>query len=692
VLLITSVPKGAGHGHRYAAGVSDTPSLRSGRGVLRPERGSIPKEPGVYRFFDRDGRVLYVGKAKNLRSRLSSYFADPFEMHPRTRAMVRAASRVDWVVVANEVEALQLEYSWIKSYEPRFNVKYTDDKSYPYLAVTVSEEFPRITVMRGDKRKGVRYFGPYSHAWAIRETLDQLLRVFPARTCSKGVFKRAQASGRPCLLGYIGKCSAPCVDRVSAEEHREIIDNFCSFVSGDVSQHLRRLERAMRAAAVAEDFETAARLRDNLEALRKAMERNAVVFNDQTDADVVAVFEDELQAAVQVFHVREGRVSGQRGFMVERTDPVESGGLVEQVLLRMYGDVEEGGLPREVLVSREPKNKSDLSAWLSAKRGSRVSIRSPKRGDKRALMETVLRNAEQSLALHKRKQIGDITVRAQAMEDLQEALDLDSAPLRIEGYDISTLQGQDTVGSMVVFEDGLPRTSDYRRFTVSSDNAASDLASLDEVITRRFKRYLHERTEIHDREESSEPVQAPGRALSVAQETPSVKRRSFAYPPQLVLVDGGPAQAAAAKRALQALGLEEVAVCGLAKRLEEIWLPDEAEPVILSRSSAALHLLQQLRDEAHRFAITGHRKRRAVRAKGSELDAIPGLGPARRKALLTAFRSLKAIKAADTTELEQVAGVGPALAAAIHAHFAGNQTPERPVINLTTGEIVESDG
>lgn len=624
--------------------------------------------------------MLYVGKAKNLRSRLSSYFAEQSGMHPRTRAMVTTASRVDWVVVANEVEALQLEYSWIKSYEPRFNVKYTDDKSYPYLAVTVSEKYPRITVMRGDKRKGVRYFGPYPHAWAIRETVDQLLRVFPARTCSKGVFRRAQVSGRPCLLGYIGKCSAPCVDRVSAEEHREIVDKFCSFVSGDVNRHLRRLHKDMQAAASDEDFETAARLRDDLQALQKAMERNTVVFNDQTDADVLAVVEDELQAAVQIFHVREGRVSGQRGFTVERTDPVEAGALVEQVLLLFYGDADVDSLPREVLVCRVPDNESDLSAWLSAKRGSKVSIRTPQRGDKKALMDTVKRNAEQSLALHKRKQIGDITVRAQAMKDLQEALGLDDAPLRIEGYDISTLQGQDTVGSMVVFEDGLPRTGDYRRFTVTPENAASDLASLDEVITRRFKRYLDER------------AQATDVSSSAGEATASIKRRSFAYPPQLVLVDGGPAQAAVAMSALHALGMDRVAVCGLAKRLEEIWRPGEDDPVVLSRSSAALHLLQQLRDEAHRFAIAGHRKRRAARGKRSELDEVPGLGPARRKALLARFRSLKAIKAATNSDLEQVAGVGPALAEAIRAHFAANQTPERPVINLTTGEVIESDG
>ena len=645
----------------------------------RPEPGSIPVDPGVYRFFDDNRQVIYVGKAKNLRNRLNSYFADRFSLHPRTRSMVTTAAGVDWVVVANEVEALQLEYSWIKSYEPRFNVKYTDDKSYPYLAVTVGEEFPRVTVMRGERRKGVRYFGPYSHAWAIRDAVDQLLRVFPIRSCSKGVFRRAQVSGRPCLLGHIGKCSAPCVGRVTEQEHRQIVEDFCSFVAGDANRHIKELEKKMRSAAAAEDFETAARHRDDVFALQKALEKNTVVFNDATDADVLAMAEDELQAAVQVFHVRSGRVTGQRRFIVERTDVVSSEELAQQILLRQYGEADPSAIPREILISQEPTDSADVRAWLSERRAAKVSVRRPKRGDKRALMETVLKNAQQSLAQHKRKRIGDLTIRAQALEDLQAALELESAPLRMEGYDISTLQGKDTVGSMVVFEDGLPRSSDYRRFTVSAENASSDLASLTEVLTRRFKRYLREREDATD--------------LDIPGEQPAqvTKRRSFAYPPQLVMVDGGPAQAAAARQALDALGMDDVAVCGLAKRLEEIWLPDAESPVILSRSSPALHVLQQLRDEAHRFAIAGHRKKRSSRTKQSELDGVPGLGPAKRKALMAHFRTLKAIRAASNAELEAVDGVGPALAVAIKDYFAGGGTGSAPVINLTTGEILDPD-
>ncbi len=645
--------------------------------ALRPDPGTVPDEPGVYRFLGADGRVLYVGKAKNLRNRLNSYFSTG--LHPRTEAMVSTASSVDWTVVATEVEALQLEYSWIKEYEPRFNVKYTDDKSYPFLAVTVGEDYPRIMVMRGAKRKGVRYFGPFSHAWAIRETVDQLLRVFPARTCSKGVFRRAEMSGRPCLLGYIGKCSAPCVGRVSMAEHRQIIDGFCSFVAGDTQPHLRRVERAMRDAAVGEDFETAARLRDDLFALQRALERNTVVLPDRTHADVLALASDELQGAVQVFHVRGGRITGQRGFMVERTLDQTDTELMEAALLRFYGDSDPASIPREVLVS-EDLARTELSDWLSRRAGRRVTVKRPERGDKRALIETVGRNAGQSLALNKRRRVGDLTARAKAMEDLQQALGLASAPLRIEGYDISTMQGQDTVGSMVVFEDGLPRTGDYRRFTVSAANAHSDTDAMTEVVSRRFKRYLAERTD-------SSEVEIAG-ATDAA--TP-VKRKGFSYPPQLLVVDGARAQAEAAQRALTELGIDDVAVCGLAKRLEEIWLPGDPDPIILSRSSEALHLLQNLRDEAHRFAIAGHRKRRSTRSNASVLDGIAGLGPARRKALLKRFGSVRAISAADEAQLAEVPGVGPALASTIAQHLHSQREEAAPAINLSTGEVVTTD-
>ena len=463
--------------------------------TYRPERGTIPEAPGVYRFLGPEGQVLYVGKARSLRSRLGSYFNSGAGLHPRTARMIASATGVDWTVVGTEVEALQLEYAWIKEFEPRFNVKYTDDKSYPFLAITVAEEYPRITVMRGAKRKGVRYFGPYSHAWAIRETVDQLLRVFPARTCSNGVFRRAAASGRPCLLGYIGKCSAPCVGRVSAQEHRGIIEGFCSFVAGDAEPLMRDIDDRMSRAAADQDFETAARLRDDLFALRRALERNAVVLPDRTRADLLALMGDDLQAAVQVFHVRGGRVTGRRGVILDRTLDQDDGELMEQALLRLYGDADAMNVPPEILVSHLPPAAEEIARWLQQRRGASVRIRKPQRGDKRTLLETVASNAQQSLALHKRRRVGDLTARARALEDLQQALELPSAPLRMEGYDISTLQGQDTVGSMVVFEDGLPRTSDYRRFTVSKANAHSDPDAVAEIVGRRFRRYLAERSE-----------------------------------------------------------------------------------------------------------------------------------------------------------------------------------------------------
>ncbi|MDZ7577595.1 MAG: excinuclease ABC subunit UvrC [Candidatus Nanopelagicales bacterium] len=642
---------------------------------LRPEPGSVPDSPGVYRFTDSDGRILYVGKAKSLRGRLNSYFADPDRMHPRTRAMLSAASGLEWVVVGSEAEALQLEYSWIKAFEPRFNVKYTDDKSYPYLAVTVGEEYPRIMVMRGAKRKGVRYFGPYAYAWAIRETVDQLLRVFPARTCGKGVFRGAAAAGRPCLLGDIGKCSAPCVGRVSAEDHRAIVDDFCSFMAGDSDKYVRGVERRMKAASRRQDYETAARMRDDLAALRKALERNAVVLPDRTDADVVALVGDALEAAVQTFFVRKGRVTGQRGMIFERGIAMDSPELLEQALVRVYSESDPRDIPRELLVSEVPSNLEALRSWLSERRGGRVSIRRPVRGDKRALIETVTRNAEQSLTLHKRRRIGDLTTRARALEDLQMALGMSSAPLRIEGYDISTLQGQDTVGSMVVFEDGLPKKADYRRFVVSGANAHSDVDALAEVLTRRFARYQEASGRVE-----SDPVEGK------APEDPK-RRRGFSYPPQLVMVDGGSPQANSAREALDRLGIGDVAVCGLAKRLEEIWLPGNPSPLILPRSSDALHLLQQLRDEAHRFAVAGHRRRRAKRATASELDDVPGLGPARRKALLARFRSVRAIRGADLDQLTEVPGIGPVMAATIKSQLSGSPV----VVSLSTGQIVEGD-
>jgi excinuclease ABC subunit C len=670
--------------------------------TYRPAPGTIPDAPGVYRFRDATGRVIYVGKAKSLRSRLNSYFADTWTLHARTQQMVTTAASVDWVTVGTEVEALQLEYAWIKEYDPRFNVRYRDDKSYPYLAVTLNEDFPRLQVMRGAKRKGVRYFGPYSHAWAIRETLDLLLRVFPARTCSAGVFKRAGQIGRPCLLGYIGKCSAPCVARVTEAEHRRIVDDFCDFMAGRTDTMMRRLEKEMQQAAEQLEFELAARLRDDLAALRRAMEKQAVVFSDGTDADVVAFAEDPLEAAVQVFHVRGGRVRGQRGWVVEKTEELTTADLVHHFCSQIYGaqavaQAEQeatGGqvdsdVPRELLVPALPPDADALADWLSQHRGSRVSLRVPQRGDKRALMETVARNAGQALARHKLRRAGDLTSRSRALEEIAEALGMETAPLRIECYDVSQIQGTDVVASMVVFEDGLPRKSEYRRFIIRGES--DDVSAISEVLRRRFARYLDARAETGELgEETTIDPDRPGIDASTG------KPRKFAYPPQLVVVDGGQPQVNAAGAVLAGLGIDDVAVCGLAKRLEEVWLPRDEFPVILPRTSEALYLLQRVRDEAHRFAITFHRQRRSRRMTASALDGIPGLGEVRRKALLRHFGSLKRLGAASVEEIAEVPGIGRHTAESIVAALtpANGETaaPEIPVIERTAAPGIDAGG
>ncbi|MCG8655230.1 excinuclease ABC subunit UvrC [Yimella sp. NH-Cas1] len=658
----------------------------------RPKPGDIPIDPGVYRFRDKDGRVIYVGKAKSLRSRLSSYFQDITALHPRTRTMVTTGASVEWTVVRNEVEALQLEYSWIKEFDPRFNVKYRDDKSYPYLAVTMGEEFPRAQVMRGAKRKGTRYFGPYAHAWAIRETLDQLLRVFPIRTCSSGVFKRAGQVGRPCLLGYIEKCSAPCVGDVSAEEHREIAEEFCDFMDGNTTRFVKRLEQQMNQASADLDYETAARRRDDIVALRKSLEHSAVVLGDSTDTDVFGMADDDLEAAVQVFHVRGGRVRGQRGWVVDKEAEGDVGlaDVVERLLQQVYGEESGQGLPREVLVPVLPTDADAMSEWLTERRGAQVSLRVPQRGDKKTLMETVTRNATQSLARHKVARAGDLTARSKALEELQEYLDLGQAPLRIECYDISHVQGTNVVAGMVVFEDGLPRKGEYRKFLVrgtpteSGELRLDDTAAMDEVLTRRFKRYLSDRQDagdvelgdVDDEEMTSGPID----------ETTGRPRR-FAYPPQLVVVDGGKPQVTAAVRALRALGIDDIPVVGLAKRLEEVWVEGDDFPVILPRTSEGLYLLQRVRDEAHRFAISFHRQRRSKSMTVSALDEIPGLGEVKRKALLKRFGSVKKIRAATTAEIEQVEGIGPRLAEAISSRL--RQDESAPSVNVTTGEVLD---
>ena len=710
--------------------------------TYRPAPGEIPTSPGVYRFLDGEGRVIYVGKAKNLRSRLSSYFQDPAALHPRTQRMVTTACAVEWTVVGTEVESLALEYSWIKEFHPRFNVMYKDDKSYPYLAVTMSETYPRAQVVRGARRPGTRYFGPFVQVWSIRETLDQLLRVFPIRSCSPGVFKRARASGRPCLLGYIDKCSAPCVDRISEPDHRELAEDFCSFMAGRTGPYLRELEDRMRLAARNLEFEKAARLRDDAEALRKVIERNAVVLPDATDADVFALARDELTAAVQVFHVRGGRVRGQRGWVIDLAEDAADAELVERLLQQVYGDLldpsgagapEHSGpttslgvgdrapaapltragprdartrrsgssgaaaatsvddvahtattaVPREVLVPAMPAHAGVMREWLAGLRGARVDLRVPARGDKAALMGTVRKNAEEALRLHKTRRAGDLTQRSAALEELAEALDLPEAPLRIECYDISHTQGSHQVGSMVVFEDGAPRKADYRRFIIrgqGGDGTADDTAAMGEVLTRRFKRLLAEQgvgPGDADIESAGELVGADGDGVPIASgpiDPETGRARRFSYAPSLVVVDGGLPQVGAARAVLDELGID-VPLVGLAKRLEEVWVPGDEFPVVLPRTSPALYLLQYLRDESHRFAITHHRKRRSAGMTRSTLDDVPGLGPARQAALLKEFGSIKRIRTASADEISSVRGIGPALAATILEHLTPARAP-----------------
>jgi excinuclease ABC subunit C len=685
----------------------------------RPATGTIPTQPGVYRFRDPQGRVVYVGKAKNLRNRLANYFQPLTSLHPRTQSMVTTACSVEWTVVATEVEALQLEYTWIKEFDPRFNIRYRgDDKSIPSLAVTLNEEYPSAQVMRGPKKKGVRYFAPYSQGWAAQDTINALLRAFPVRSCSTRDFRRAQQADRPCLLGYIGKCAAPCAGWVTAAEHRAIAEDLCRFLAGHSAEQLHRLEREMKQAAAALEFEKAARLRDAIGAVRKVLERSAVVFGDGTDADVVGIHEDELEAAVQIFHVRGGRVRGQRGWVVDRVEDLDTASLVERFLVQMYGGQagesgrgdEAGGeagaepsaepVPREILVPALPPDSAAVADWLGRLRSSgKVELRVPQRGDKRALMEIVERNAKQTLALHKAKRAGDLVTRSQALQDIAEALDLPGAPLRIECYDVSHLQGTNAVASMVVFEDALPRKSEYRRFSIKTVEGQDDVRSMHEVITRRFRRYLAARDaetgqvgevgrvgqvgwvgqmgqagqagQAGEVGEAGEAGQAGrfgrvGRSGEAGDE-PAPARS--AYPPQLVLVDGGKPQVAAAAAALAQLGVTGVAVAGLAKLMEEVWLPGRAEPVILPRAGQALYLLQRVRDEAHRFAVTYHRQKRSKAMTASALDTVPGLGAVRRRALLTKFGSVPALLEATVEQLTEVPGIGRGTAENILAHL-----------------------
>ena len=617
--------------------------------VERPPAGTIPDAPGSYQFIDRHGQVIYVGKASSLRSRLSSYFQAPDRLHPRTRQMVETAERVEWTIVRNEVEALMLEYSLIKRHHPRFNVRLRDDKSYPLLAVTTDEEWPRAVVVRGRRRRGVRYFGPYAHAYAIRETLDLLLRSFPVRTCSPGKFRQHERLGRPCLLFHIEKCAGPCVGEVSAADYSSMVDGLCRFLGGDTEDVVGALDTEMREASAALEFERAARLRDRLDSVTKAVEKQQMVAARDEDLDIFGIADDELEASVQVFHIRRGRVVGRKGFIVDKVEDVEGGALIDRVLESFYAETPPNGVPRTVLVPREPSIGPLIEEWLALERGSRVEVRVPQRGDRRRLMETVFENAREEFVRHRLRRASDHNTRSRALTELQDQLGLPEAPLRIECYDMAHLQGTDYVGSMVVLTDGLPDKRQYRRFKVHIEGN-DDYAAMEEVLTRRLAAYIEERDQPID-----ERGEKPGR---------------FAYPPQLLLVDGGKGQLAVAERVVAALGLEdEIPVAALAKRFEEVYLPGRSEPVGVPRGSDGLFMLQRIRDEAHRFANSFHRERRSKSMTRSSLDGIPGLGPARRERLVKALGGVRAVKAADLETLRGLPFLPDAVAEAVHAHF-----------------------
>jgi excinuclease ABC subunit C len=626
----------------------------------KPKAGEIPTNPGVYRFRDASGRVLYVGKAKNLRARLSNYFAPLRTLHERTRRMVLSAASVEWTVVATDVDSLQLEYQWIKEFDPPFNVRYRDDKSYPFMAVTLGDEAPRVIVTRNGRIRGAKYFGPYPKVWAVHDTIDLLIKVFPIRTCSDSSYKKAMATGRPCFPGQIGRCGGPCSMRVTIEEHRAIVDDFVAFMSGGDQRFARELTARMREASAAMDYEAAASYRDKLQAIEAVLGKSALVLAPDTDADLFGIAEDELAAAVQHFVVRGGRVRGVRATTIEKELDITGADLVDQILQRTYGDAAPADIPRQVLVPTMPDDAGELEQWLRERRGRNVTIQVAQRGRKADLMKTATLNAQQALMLHKTRRTSDYVARSQALTDLQSALGLDEAPLRIECFDVSHLGGTNVVASMVVFEDGLPRKDQYRSFSVAE--TTDDTDSLHQVLMRRLA-YL-------DRPDEADEQPEPDAVLDADAPVVTERRKPrFAYRPQLLVVDGGRPQVEAAARALRDAGHEELALCGIAKRLEEVWLPGEDYPVILPRTSEALYLLQRLRDEAHRFAIT-HQRRKRKRDIQSVLAEVPGLGEARIRALLRHFGSVAALKNASPDEIEALPGVGPKLAAAVHAHLA----------------------
>ena len=627
---------------------------------------NLPTDPGVYRFFDKDEKVIYVGKAKNLKNRINSYFGSNLQIE--TRKMVKTAVRVDWTIVNSELEALQLEFTWIKQFNPDFNVQFKDDKSYPYLAIDLAAEFPRLFISRSKKQKGVKYFGPYSHAWALRSTFETLTKIYPVRTCSESNFKTAVRNKRQCLLGDIGKCAAPCVEWISKDDHKDLAQNLANFIEKSPTEILDRIEEEMQDAAKKEEFERAGRLRDQLSAINKAFESTDRFLNENINADVLAIHEDITHAALSQFTIKAGRITGSRSWIIDRANLLED----EEIITAMIGKIYSESIPpQELIIDQLPEDISSIEEWLSEKAGKSVSLTRPVKGEKLEIIQLVKRNANQALIQYLSKRANDSAVSGGALTEIAEQLELAELPLRIECFDISNIQGTSMVASMVVFEDGQPKKSEYRRFSIDDQSGFDDTRAMNHVITRRFKRYLEEKS------------------IDIAENnTQGVSRPKFAYPPQLVVVDGGKPQVNAAAKALRDLGIEDIALCGLAKRLEEIWLPNSSEPIIFPRHSEALYLLQRVRDEAHRFAINFHRSKRSKLMLDSFLDEIGGLGEGRRKALLDKFGTVTALKSASIEEISDVPGIGPKMAKTIFESI--NQKEPTRNIDMQTGEILDA--
>ena len=627
---------------------------------------NLPTDPGVYRFFDKDEKVIYVGKAKNLKNRINSYFGSNLQL--KTRKMVKTAVRVDWTIVNSELEALQLEFTWIKQFNPDFNVQFKDDKSYPYLAIDLAAEFPRLFISRSKKQKGVKYFGPYSHAWALRSTFETLTKIYPVRTCSESNFKTAVRNKRQCLLGDIGKCAAPCVEWISKDDHKDLAQNLANFIEKSPTEILDRIEEEMQDAAKKEEFERAGRLRDQLSAINKAFESTDRFLNENINADVLAIHEDITHAALSQFTIKAGRITGSRSWIIDRANLLED----EEIITAMIGKIYSESIPpQELIIDQLPEDISSIEEWLSEKAGKSVSLTRPVKGEKLEIIQLVKRNANQALIQYLSKRANDSAVSGGALTEIAEQLELAELPLRIECFDISNIQGTSMVASMVVFEDGQPKKSEYRRFSIDDQSGFDDTRAMNHVITRRFKRYLEEKS------------------IDIAENnTQGVSRPKFAYPPQLVVVDGGKPQVNAAAKALRDLGIEDIALCGLAKRLEEVWLPNSSEPIIFPRHSEALYLLQRVRDEAHRFAINFHRSKRSKLMLDSFLDEIGGLGEGRRKALLDKFGTVTALKSASIEEISDVPGIGPKMAKTIFESI--NQKEPTRNIDMQTGEILDA--